>query len=125
MDVHDDRCGPRADSISCVLDGCLEHAKTLTRCLLGVLVTLPLVFGFQAGPLVRVHCLEVRSLVVAIGGGLWREQRRVEPADRRLRMLVLFGGSTGGRPDPDSGHFQLMERQIGFVLRGIARAIRD
>jgi hypothetical protein len=106
-----------------VLDGRLEQAKTLTRCLLGVLVTLPFVFGFQAGPLIRIHCLEVGSLVVAIGCGLWGEQGWVEPADRSLRKPVLFGGSTGVRPDADSGYFQLMERQIGFALRGIARAI--
>ena len=116
---------PERDSISCVLDRGLEQAKTLARRLLGVLITLPLVFGSQAGPFVRVHRLEVGSLVVAIRYGLWREQRRVEPVDRWLRMVVLFDRSTDMRLDADNGRFELMQRRIGFALRGLARAIGE
>jgi hypothetical protein len=102
--------------VSCLLDGCLQPAEALTRGLLGVLVTLPLVFGFQAGPLIRINRLEVGSLVVAIGCALRREQRWIDAVNWRRRMPALFGRSTDMRRDADSGRLDLRWRRIGLAL---------
>ena len=103
-----------------MLNGRLQQAKALTDRLLCILVALALVFGLEAGPFVRIDRLEVGFLVLAIGDGLWREQRLIEATDWRLRMPTLFLGATDVRRDADRGWFHLMERRrrrIGFMLR--------
>ncbi len=115
-----------------LLDGSLELAEPLARRLLGLPITLPLVFGFQAGPFVGIDRLEVGPVVLAIGCGLRREQRRIDAVDRRLRMPVLLVpiwllpmwllGSADVRCDAnDRGLGLRMGRRIGFALHCVAR----
>jgi hypothetical protein len=113
-----------ASSVLQVPDRRLEKAEAGTCCLFGFPIALQFIFGLQAGPFVRIDGLDVGFLVFAIRGRLWREQRRIKPANARLQIGVLrapagrLDGRCGRRPDP--------RRVSGSVARpGILRAACD
>jgi hypothetical protein len=53
-----------------------------------MLVALPLEIELQARPLIRIHGLEVGSLKLAVGRGLWSEQRPVGPANSQFWLSL-------------------------------------
>jgi len=120
---NDLRC--RTGSLSNVLDGCLEQAKASTRRFLGIPVALQLVFGLQASPFIRIHGLEVVFLVLAIGGWLKREQRRVRPANYRLGISVVFRVPEGAGSKTHGRCLDFMYSRIEIVRPGIARTTSD
>src|SRR5215217_4255401 len=75
--------------------GGLQQSEALAGGLLRILIALPFVLDFQARPFIRVDGPEVGSFELAIGGGLWRQQRQVWPPDFWCGMSIGFGVSTG------------------------------
>src|SRR5277367_6836492 len=98
----------------------LQQAQALARNLLGILVALPLVVDFQAGPFIRVHRSNVGSLELAVGRRLWREQRRVGPVDERFSIPTGFGVLMGPHGSADGSCFDLLLNRIEFTLSQIA-----
>ena len=99
----------------------LEQAQAVARDLFGVLVALPLVVDFQTGPFIRVHGADVRSLELAVGCRLWREQRRIRPPDSQLSRSARLGMSRGAN---ERGPGLTLDR-IEFAVNRIARAPGD
>jgi hypothetical protein len=85
--------------------GRLQQGEALARGLLRSLVALPFVLDLQARPFIRVHGPEVGSFELAIGGGLWRQQRQGRPPDFWFGMSMWFGVSTGVYRSPDGRRF--------------------
>src|SRR5438445_2417730 len=104
---------------------CLEQAQAVAGNLLGILVALPLVVDFQAGPFIRVHNLKVGSLDLAVGCRLWCEQRRVGSVDSQFSISTWFSVSMGTRGSADGSCSDLVLNRIEFTLRRIARAPGD
>src|SRR3981189_3151765 len=80
----------------------LEHAQVVARNLFGILVAFPRVVDLQTGPFIRVHCLNDRSLELAVGCRLWCEQRRIGSTDSQFSISTRFGvsvGTDGSGPD--------------------------
>jgi hypothetical protein len=99
----------------------LEQAEAVARSLLGILVALPLVIDFQAGPFIRVHRTNVGSLVFAVGRRLRGEQRRFGSVDSQFSISARFGvsmGTDGSCPD-------LVPNRSGLTVSRIARAPGD
>jgi hypothetical protein len=103
----------------------LEQAQAVARDLLGILVALPLVVDFQAGPFIRVHRTNVGPLEVAVGRRLWREQRRVGSVDSQFSISTWFSVLMGTRGSADMSRLGLMLNRIEFTWRRIARAACD
>jgi hypothetical protein len=99
----------------------LEQEEAVARNLLGILVALPLVIDFQAGPFIRVHGTNVGSLVLAVGRRLWCEQRRVGSVDSQFSISTWFSVSMG----TDVSCPDLMPKRSGFTVSRIARASGD
>ena len=99
----------------------LEQAEAVARSLLGILVALPLVVDFQAGPFIRVHSTNVGSLVLAVGLRLWCEQRRVRAVDSQFSISTRFSVSMG----TDVSCPDLMPNRSGFTVSRIASAPGD
>jgi hypothetical protein len=99
----------------------LEQAQAVARNLFGILVALPLVVDFQTGPFIRVHGVDVRSLELAVGCRLWREQRRVRSVGSQLGRSARFGMSVGA----DGSGPGLTLNRIEFTVNRIARAPGD
>ena len=109
--------------------GCLQLAQPLSSCLFGILITLTLELGLQAGPLVGVHRLEIGSLELAVGRRLGRKQRRVGPADAKFDRLSRVGVDTGTRrqanrgcPDFPVNRFEIVVNGSEITAGRIARA---
>ena len=103
----------------------LQQAQALACNLLGILVALPLVVDFQAGPFIRVHSPNAGSLELAVGCRLWCEQRRVGPVDLRFSISTRFSVSMGPRGSADGSSPDLLLNRIEFTLSRIARAACD
>ena len=71
------------------LDGGLQRAQAFACCLLGILVALPLIIDFQAGPFIRIHGPDVGAVELTIRCWMWREQRRLGPANERSGKGLL------------------------------------
>jgi hypothetical protein len=99
----------------------LKQEEAVARNLLGILVALPLVVDFQAGPFIRVHGTNVGSLVLAVGRRLWCEQRRVGSVDSQFSISTWFSVSMG----TDVSYSDLMPNRSGFTVSRIARASGD
>jgi len=99
----------------------LEQEEPVARNLLGILVALPLVIDFQAGPFIRVHSTNVGSLVLAVGCRLWCEQRRVGSVDSQFSISTWFSVSMG----TDVSCPDLMPNRSGYAVSRIARASGD
>jgi hypothetical protein len=99
----------------------LEQVQAVARNLLGILVALPLVIDFQAGPFIRVHSTDVGSLELAVGRRLWCEQRRVGSVDSQFSISTWFSVSMG----TDVSRSDLMPNRSGFTVSRIASAPGD
>ena len=86
------------DGLNLTCAGGLQLAQALACGLLGILVALPLVFEFQAGPFIRIHGADVRSIELAIRCGKCCEQRGVGPANEwfGIRLFRVSMGARGG-----------------------------
>jgi hypothetical protein len=100
----------------------LEQAQAVACNLLGILVALPLVIDFQAGPFIGIHSLDVGSLELAVGCRLRREQRRVRPVDSRFSISAWFSVSMGTHGSADVSSPYLMLNRIESTVSGILRA---
>jgi hypothetical protein len=102
--------------------GRLQQGEAIPRGFLRIQVALSFVLDLQAGPLVRIDGLEIRSFEFAIGGGLRRQQRQVRPTDFGFGISNWFGVSTGADGSPGGRCLALVQRRTDFTLRRIARA---
>ena len=105
--------------------GRLEQAQAAARNLLGVLVALPLVIDFQAGPLIRVHSPDFGSFEFAVGCRLRCEQLRLGSVDPWFSKSTSFSVSMGTRGSAHGSCPDLMLNRIEFALGRIARASGD
>lgn len=111
---------PRRLDLTCA--GSLEQGEASARGFLRIQVALSFELDLQTFPFVRIDRLEVRSLELAIGGGLRREQRRVRSPDFRFGVSIWFGVSTAAHGSPDRRRLAFMHRRAGLTLYRIARA---
>lgn len=102
----------------------MEKPKASPRRFFGVPIALQFIFGPQESPFVRIDDFKVGYIVFAIGDWLWREQRRIKPAESRLRVVarrVAAGWCSRG-----CGRDLDLSPTRGNVARpGILRTARD
>jgi hypothetical protein len=119
--------GPR-NALNLACAGCLQLAEAVSNRLFSILIALPLELGFQALPLIRVHCLEVGVRELAVGSRLSRKQRWVGPVNTQFGRWRCFGVDSGtwrptnrGCPDRPVRRFEIAAN-IEVTASRIARA---
>lgn len=107
--------------------GCLQLAQAVSCRLFGILIALPLILGFQAGPFIRVHRLDISSVERAVGSRLGRKQRRVGRANAQFDMLPRFGVDTGRQANRGCPDLPLnrIEPTVNRITRAPGEAHRE
>jgi hypothetical protein len=110
------------DRLDFACAGRLQQSEAIARGFLRVQVALSFVLDLQPGPFIGVDGLEVGSFELAIGGGLWRQQRQVRPPDFWFGISNWFGVSTGAQGSPCGRCLAFVQHRTDFTLRRMARA---
>jgi hypothetical protein len=96
----------------------LQLAEAVPSGLFGILIALPLEFGLQALPLIRVHRLEVGVVELTAGYRLSRQQRRIGPVNAQFGRWLGFGVSPPARRQANRGCPDLAVDSLEIAVNG-------